>query len=216
MNKTVSVLIADDHELAREGLRVILESDGDFSVVGEAVDGAEAVQLAKDLHPDVVLMDLRMPEVDGIEAIRRIGAEKVSCAIVILTTFNEDELMYEGLRAGAVGYLLKDTDRDTLFETIRAAARGDALLKSDLLERLLARREDAAERDSRLKDPARLTDRELEVLAWTVRGKRNRQIARQLGISERTVKAHLARIYGKLGVDSRTAAVVKAVNNGLV
>ena len=137
MNAPIRVLVADDHLIIRQGLRLILETADDLELVGEASDGAEAVEKAAGLHPDVVLMDLRMPGMDGLSAIERLSAEQPQVAVVILTTFNEDELMTRGLRAGAKGYLLKDTDRETLFNTIRAAARGQTLLQPDTIARLL-------------------------------------------------------------------------------
>ena len=135
----IRILIADDHLIIRQGLRLILETEDDFELVAEAVDGAEALNLCKKLNPDVVLMDLRMPNMDGLTAIERLRAEQPGIAVVILTTFNEDDLMFRGLQAGAHGYLLKDTDRSTLFDTIRAAARGETLLKPEIMARVLAR-----------------------------------------------------------------------------
>src|SRR5574339_307074 len=134
----IKILIADDHLIIRQGLRLILETENDFELVGEASDGAEALSLCKKLNPDVVLMDLRMPNMDGLTAIERLRSEQPEIAVVILTTFNEDELMFRGLQAGARGYLLKDTDRSTLFDTIRAAAHGETLLKPEILARVLA------------------------------------------------------------------------------
>src|SRR5829696_1738251 len=134
----IKILIADDHLIIRQGLRLILETENDLELVGEASDGNEAVRLCKKLNPDVVLMDLRMPNMDGLTAIEKLRVEQPHIAVVILTTFNEDELMLRGLRAGARGYLLKDTDRNTLFNTIRAAARGETLLKPEILARVLS------------------------------------------------------------------------------
>ena len=209
----IKILIADDHLIIRQGLRLILETEDDFEVAGEASDGAEAVSLCKKLQPDVVLMDLRMPNMDGLTAIEKLRAEQPKIAVVILTTFNEDDLMFRGLRAGARGYLLKDTDRATLFNTIRAAARGETLLKPEIMARVLSQA-NAPKTDAH--EPANLTDRELEVLAAVARGERSKEIAAHLGISERTVKAHLASIYSKLGVDSRAAAIAVAAQTGLL
>src|SRR5215203_5864166 len=200
----IKILIADDHLIIRQGLRLILETENDFEIVGEAFDGAEAVSLCKKLKPDVVLMDLRMPNMDGLTAIEKLRSEQPAIAVVILTTFNEDELMLRGLRAGARGYLWKDTDRATLFNTIRAAARGETLLKPEIMARVLSQ---ANAPNIEFHEPINLTDRELEVLTSVARGERSKEIAVQLGISERTVKAHLASIYGKLSVDSRAAAI---------
>ncbi|HRW10201.1 MAG TPA: response regulator transcription factor [Caldilineaceae bacterium] len=217
MREPIRLLIADDHEVVRDGLRLLLETEEDFQVVGEAADGAAAVQLTDELQPQVVLMDLRMPGMDGLTAIDQIRARWPAVALVILTTYNEDDLMMRGLRAGACGYLLKDTNRQTLFATLRAAARGEVLLKPEVLARVLTQPQN---RDTRAGKPAEpglaLTEREQEVLAAVARGERSKEIAVQLQISERTVKAHLASIYNKLGVDSRAAAIAQAAQRGLL
>jgi NarL family two-component system response regulator YdfI len=218
----VRVLIADDHMLIRQGLRLILETASDFELCAEACDGIEAVRLAAEHQPNVILMDLRMPGMDGLTAIERLRVEQPHIAVVILTTFNEDELMIRGLRAGAKGYLLKDTDRETLFNTIRAASRGETLLKPDIMQRVLAmatapvRPQPASPTGPSSSDPLGLTTREREVLSAAARGERSKEIAARLGISERTVKAHLDSIYNKLGVDSRAAAVSVAIQKGLL
>ena len=209
----IKILIADDHLIIRQGLRLILETENDFDLVGEASDGAEALSLCKKLKPDVVLMDLRMPIMDGLTAIEKLRVEQPEIAVVILTTFNEDELMFRGLQAGAHGYLLKDTDRNTLFNTIRAAARGETLLKPEIIARVLLQANTPQAKSS---GPVNLTDRELEVLASVAHGERSKEIAMHLGISERTIKAHLASIYNKLGVDSRAAAIAVAAQKGLL
>jgi two-component system, NarL family, response regulator YdfI len=211
----IKILIADDHLIIRQGLRLILETEDDFELAGEASDGAEALRLCKTLHPHVVLMDLRMPNMDGLTAIERLRTEQPEIAVVILTTFNEDELMFRGLQAGARGYLLKDTDRAALFDTIRAAARGETLLKPEVMARVLALTNHRVT-TPQSNEPVALTDRELEVLRSVARGERSKEIAVQLGISERTVKAHLASIYSKLGVDSRAAAIAVAAQMGLL
>ena len=207
----IRVLIADDHEVVREGLKLILETEADFAVVGNAEDGAAAVQLTEQLRPDVVLMDLRMPGMDGLQAIEKIHACSPEIAVVILTTYNEDNLMVSGLRAGARGFLLKDTNRQTLFDSLRAAARGEALFLPDIIARVLSK----PQAEKRSESPA-LTGREIEILRAAARGERSKEIAARLSISERTVKAHLDSIYHKLGVDSRAAAVATAIERGLL
>ena len=215
MAETIRVLIADDHLIVRQGLRLILETDDRLELVGEASDGAEALVLARELEPDVVLMDLRMPGMDGLTAIERLQVEQPQVNVVILTTFNEDELMMRGLRAGARGYLLKDTSRESLFAAIRAAAKGEALLSPEVMERLLARMESEPTQAGRV-GGIELTAREQEVLEAVARGERSKEIAFHLGISERTVKAHLSSIYNKFGVDSRAAAIAVAAQRGLL
>jgi NarL family two-component system response regulator YdfI len=215
MPEPIRILIADDHLIIREGLRLILETNVRFSIVAEAEDGAQAVRMAGELDPQVILMDLRMPVMDGLTAIQQIHASKPQIAIVILTTYNEDDLMVRGLQAGARGYLLKDTNREVLFNTIEAAARGETLLKPEILARLLNRTMTAPSPTLHGFGPD-LTDRELEVLKAVATGNRSKEIAMQLNITERTVKAHLASIYNKLGVDSRAAAIAVAARRGLL
>ena len=213
MSNPIRILVADDHLIIRQGLRLILETEPDLLLVGEASDGAEALEMVDKFHPDVVLMDLRMPGMDGLTAIQKLRVTHPEVAVVILTTFNEDELMRKGLGLGARGYLLKDTDRGSLFNTIRAAARGETLLKPEILEKLLEK----AIPESKSTDGESsidLTDREIEVLAAVAQGERSKEIAYRLGITERTVKAHLSNIYSKLGVDSRAAAVSEAMRHG--
>jgi two-component system, NarL family, response regulator YdfI len=215
--KPIRVLIADDHLIVREGLQLILETADEFELVGEAADGAQAVQLANERKPDVVLMDLQMPHVDGLTAIAQIRAQLPHVAIVILTTYNEDDRMIRGLRAGARGYLLKDTDRETLLNTIRAAARGETLLKPEIMARVLAHADSTpAPVSARTPVPTELTERERQVLQLLVHGAQNKEIASRLNITERTVKAHLASIFNRLGVNSRTEAAAVAVRLGLV
>ena len=206
------ILIADDHLIIRQGLRLILETEDDLQLVGEASDGAEALRLCAELHPDVVLMDMRMPGMDGITAIEQLRQTMPEIAVVILTTFNEDGLMLRGIRAGAKGFLLKDTDRITLFDTLRAAARGETLLKPELMSRLL----EVAAAPAAPANPFHLTEREKEILAAVARGERSKEIAAKLHITERTVKAHLASIYQKMGVDSRAGAIAVAAHNNLL
>jgi NarL family two-component system response regulator YdfI len=215
MTRPIRVLIADDHLVVREGLRLILGISKEFKLVGEAGDGAMAVRLVGELKPDVVLMDLRMPGMDGLEAIERIHTEWPQIAVVILTTYNEDDLMIRGLRAGARGYLLKDTSREALLDAVRAAARGETLLQPDIMTRVLSHVESTPVR-TKPRDEIGLTEREIEVLTGVARGERNKEIAARLNIAERTVKAYLDSIYNKLGVDSRAAAVSLATQRGIL
>ena len=208
----IRVLITDDHLIVREGLRLILETTDRIEIVGEASDGAECLSLVSAFKPDVILMDLQMPRMDGITAINHLRRDHPEIAIVILTTFNEDDLMVRGLQAGARGYLLKDTSRENLLDTIQAAARGETLLKPEILARVLSARPATAASTT----DSLLTGRELEVLQAAARGERNKEIAYKLGITERTVKAHLASIYQKFSVDSRAAAVAVAAQRGLL
>jgi NarL family two-component system response regulator YdfI len=211
----IRVMITDDHLIVREGLRMILETADDLEVVGEATDGAECLRLVAEFAPDVILMDLQMPHMDGITAIDHLRKDQPQIAIVILTTYNEDDLMIRGLQAGARGYLLKDSSRENLLDAIHAAAKGETLLKPEILARVLA-----PQTQPKLASPAQaessLTERELEVLQSAARGERNKEIAYKLGITERTVKAHLQSIYQKFGVDSRAAAVAVAAQKGLL
>jgi NarL family two-component system response regulator YdfI len=221
------VLIADDHMVVREGLRALLDAEPDLEPVGAACDGAEAVRLAGELAPDVVLMDLRMPGVDGIEAIRRIKASYPEIQVVILTTYDDDRYIVRGLRAGARGYLLKDTDRKVLYDAIRAAARGESLLPSSVVDKMVAHlvdgdrgpRRGAGRGSHRGSPPVQtetLSPREAQVLALLAEGAANKEIARALDISERTVKAHVTGIFNKLGASSRTEAVAIAMRSNLL
>lgn len=212
----IKLLIADDHLIIRQGLRLILETEDDFDIVGEASDGTEAVERCLEFKPDVVLMDLRMPNMDGLAAIEKLREVQPETAVVILTTYNEDELMLRGLKAGARGYLLKDTDRNALFDTIRAAARGETLLKPDIMLKVLTLAGGGKHGNNESVLQIELTEREMEVLEVVARGDRSKEVAYQLGISERTVKAHLASIYAKLGVDSRAAAISVAIQKGIL
>lgn len=212
----IRVVVVDDHQIVREGLRMMLEILGEgFSLVGEAPDGVSAIRVVEEIQPDVVLMDLRMPGMDGLEAIKRIHSKWPQVAIVILTTYNEDEWLLKGLRAGACGYLLKDASSETLFHAIRSAARGETLLQPDVLARLLSHTSPKPPRSgSEFAGSIELTER--EVLAAVAQGERSKEIALRLGISLRTVGAHLTSIYTKLGVDSRTSAVATAIAHGLL
>lgn len=215
-DKPIRILITDDHLIVRQGLRLILNTARDIELVGEAENGAEALQLTAAHQPHVILMDLRMPVMDGLTAIEQLRQQHPQVAVIILTTYNEDEMMLRGLQLGARGYLLKDTDRETLLHTIRAAARGESLFKPDVVQRALSVQ--AAAPSPRQKTPVsdavQLTPRELEVLQAAATGERNKEIAVRLDISPRTVKAHLTSVYNKLGVDSRAAAIAIAAQKG--
>jgi two-component system, NarL family, response regulator YdfI len=207
----IRVLIVDDHLVVREGLRAILATAPDIALVGEAVDGAQAIQLARELVPDVVLMDLRMPGLDGIRAVEQIKAYDAEIEVVILTTYDDDEYIVRGLCAGARGYLLKDTKRQALFETIRAAARGESLLPPAILEKVVSHLA-----EPRAPASTDLSQRERQVLELMGQGATNREIAVELRIAERTVKAHITNVFNKLGVNSRTEAVAVAIRDGIL
>jgi DNA-binding NarL/FixJ family response regulator len=215
---TLGVLIADDQALMRAGFRMILESEPDLAVVGEAADGREAVAQAGRLRPDVVLMDVRMPEMDGIEATRRLLDGNGDTKVVMLTTFDMDEYVYEALRAGASGFLVKDVPPEQLVAGIRAVASGDSLLAPSVTKRLIqefVRRPRGTDRTSAT-ELDRLTAREVEVLRMTARGLSNGEIAGELFVSETTVKTHVAHLLAKLGVRDRVQAVVFAYESGVV
>lgn len=219
--QTIRVVIADDHAMVRKGLRLMVEEAGENIVlVGEAPDGRTAVTLVEQLQPDVVLMDVRMPALDGIAALKQIRAAWPHVAVIILTTYDEDDLILRGMRAGASGYLLKDTPLETLLYAIRTAARGEMLVQPAIMARLLTHLPDKTTGEKRLTLPmygyGTLTKREREVLAGLARGERSKEIAAHLGITERTVRAYLTSIYTKLNVDSRTAAIAVAVEHGLL
>ena len=214
----IRVLIADDQALVRTGFRVILDAEPDFEVVGESPDGRATIEDAARLHPDVILMDIRMPNLDGIEATRRIAAAgQPAPRILILTTFDLDEYIYDALRAGASGFLLKDAPSEQLIEGIRVVAAGDALLAPSITRRLI---------EGYVRQPAphvpdvaglsELTPREREVLELIARGHANADIARQLHVSDATVKTHVAHVFSKLNLHDRAQAVVYAYETGLV
>jgi DNA-binding NarL/FixJ family response regulator len=207
----IRIVVADDHEVVRSGYAALLDTQADFAVAGTATDGVEAVELCRAHRPDVVLMDVRMPNMDGIEATRQIDGPRV----LILTTFDLDEYVYDALRAGASGFLLKDVTAERLFDAVRVIAAGEALLAPTVTRRLIGE-------FSRLRpqprppDLAALTPRETEVLRLVAEGLSNPEIGRRLVVTEETVKTHVSRMLGKLGLRDRTQAVVAAYESGLV
>jgi DNA-binding NarL/FixJ family response regulator len=211
---TLRVLLADDQDLVRAGFRVILGMEDDLEVAGEAGDGLAAVELATRLRPDVVLMDVQMPGVDGLEATRRILAT-VDTKVVILTTFDSEDYLFEALRAGASGFLLKNASPEDLVDAVRVVARGDGLLSPEVTRRVIARFSTAAP-PVRAHRPPELTDREFEVLVQLARGASNAEIAAELYLGEATVKTHVSRVLAKLGLRDRTHAVVFAYERGIV
>jgi DNA-binding NarL/FixJ family response regulator len=216
---TIKVLIVDDQSLVRAGFQMILEAETDIEVVGEAADGLTAVLAAREIEPDVILMDVRMPNVDGLEATRRLlEGKETGPKILILTTFDIDEYVYEALRAGASGFLLKDTPPEQLVEAIRIVAGGDALLSPAVTRRVIAEFVRRPPAPSRQAPPGldELTARELEVLGLIARGLSNAEIAAEAYVSETTVKTHVARILMKLRLRDRVQAVVFAYEHGIV
>jgi DNA-binding NarL/FixJ family response regulator len=212
----IRVLIADDQALVRSGFRLIVETRSDLEVVGEAEDGAAAVELTRELEPDVILMDVRMPGLDGIEATRRIVAAGSPARILVLTTFDLDEYVYAAVRAGASGFLLKDVRPGDLVEAIRLVANGNALLGPSVTRRLLERFVDEHASAGAAEAVARLTEREREILTLLASGLSNAELAQQLVLSETTVKTHVSSVLRKLGVRDRVQAVIVAYDAGLV
>jgi DNA-binding NarL/FixJ family response regulator len=214
----VRIIVADDQQVVRAGFAALLDTQPDFTVIGMACDGNEAVRLSRDLHPDVVLMDIRMPGMDGIEATRQLATTATQPRILILTTFDLDEYVYEALRAGASGFLLKDVTAERLFDAVRIIAAGEALLAPAVTRRLIdefsrLRPRPAAASQTKI---ATLTSRETEVLRLVAKGLSNPEIAVRLVVTEETVKTHVSRVLSKLGLRDRTQAVVAAYEMGLV
>lgn len=215
---TIRVLIVDDQSLFREGLRTLLSAQKDLEVVGEASNGEEALRLIANFRPNIVLMDLRMPVLDGVKATARIRELFPEVKVIILTTFDDDELVFDGLRAGAIGYLLKDVSSESLFDAIRAASRGEYFLQPSITAKVVAEFARSPRTPSakiaELAEP--LSPREIEVLFLVAEGKSNREIAEQLVISEGTVKNHLSSILSKLGAKDRLQAVIRAREVGIL
>jgi DNA-binding NarL/FixJ family response regulator len=208
MAEQIRILIADDHPVVRTGLEGMLAGQPEFEVIGEATNGREAIDLADRLRPDVVLMDLRMPVLDGVLATSEIKRRRPAVQVLVLTTYDSDADILRAIEAGAIGYLLKDAPRDDLFRAIHAAAKGESFLAPAVAARLMGR----------IRAPAEemLSAREIEVLAMVARGASNKEVGRQLHISEATVKTHLIHIFEKLGVSDRTQAVTVAIQRGIV
>ncbi|MET8137576.1 response regulator transcription factor [Streptomyces sp. NPDC006290] len=215
---TIRVLIADDQQMVRQGFTVLLNTHPGIEVVGQAVDGLDAILKVAELAPDVVLMDIRMPELGGIEATRRITTDTPHIKVLVLTTFDLDEYVYEALRAGASGFLLKDASADQLAEAVRVVAAGDALLAPGITRRLIAEfsRLGSTPRAPLKQRIGDLTERETEVLAHIAQGLSNAEIAQRLVVAEQTVKTHVGRILVKLGLRDRTQAAVFAYESGLI
>ena len=212
MISAIRVLVADDHAIVRKGIRALLATEPDIKVVGEAENGQEAVTEAERLRPDVVLMDLVMPEVDGIEAIRRITARRPEARILVLTSFAADDKVFPAIKAGALGYLLKDSGPEELVQAIHQVYRGESSLHPTIARKLLQELSGPSERPP---TPEPLTEREVEVLRLVARGQSNREIADQLVISEATVRTHVSNVLGKLHLASRTQAALYALREGL-
>lgn len=209
MNAAIRILLVDDHAVVREGLRLFLEPDGHLEVVGEAANGKEALEAVERLQPDVVLMDLLMPVMDGVSAIREIKARHPEVEVIAVTSVLEDRLVVDAVQAGAMGYLLKDTDSDALIEAIHAAGRGEVRLHPEAAKRLVKEMRTADMRES-------LTARETDILRLIGKGQSNKEIAERLGLSELTVKTHVSRLLSKLDLPSRTQAALFALKQGLV
>ncbi|GAB4263862.1 MAG: response regulator transcription factor [Candidatus Promineifilaceae bacterium] len=218
MSEPIRILIVDDQRLMRDGLRILLEMEPDMTVVGEAENGREALTAYGELYPDVVLMDIRMPEMDGVAAIHQLRRQWPDARVIILTTFDDDEYIFEGLRAGALGYLLKDVSADELADAVRAVAAGDALIDPSVTRKVVAEFTRLAASRPQPQDtlPEPLTAREVEILQLVADGLTNRQIAERLFLAEGTVKNYVSNILAKIGARDRTQAALRARELGLV
>ncbi|MGG4221195.1 response regulator transcription factor [Paenibacillus jamilae] len=210
------ILIVDDHWVVREGLKLVLETNDSYEVIGEAGEGITALKLIEELQPDVILLDLYMPQMSGLETMKALREKQNETPVIILTTYNEDDLMIKGLSLGAKGYLLKDTSRENLFRTIESALRGETLLQPEITARVFAATNKKEAKPEPDESNLTLTDKERHILKSVAHGFKSKEIAFDMGISERTVKAHLTNIYNKLGVDSRSEAVAVSLERGIL
>jgi NarL family two-component system response regulator YdfI len=224
MSEVIRIVVVDDHPIVREGIRLMLATSDDLVLVGDAADGATALRMVEELQPDVVLLDMRMPGMSGLEVLESLRKAWPQIAVLILTTYNEDELIVRGFQAGASGYLLKEGSLEALFHALRAVAHGEVVVQPEIMARVLSHSASSATTSSPatnlhhtpLPGYMELTKREQEVLAGVASGERSKEIAKRLGITERTVRAYLTNIYPKLNVDSRASAVAVAIARGLL
>ena len=212
----INILIVDDHEVVRDGLVTMLGRQDDFTVAGEAKNGLEAVEKARSLQPDVILMDLRMHELDGVGDMSQIRVENPDVKFIVLTTYDTDEYIFDAINAGAKGYLLKDVSREELFQSVRAAFRGESFIEPGVAAKVLDRLVQVSRQASSTGGPQDLSERELGVLRLMAAGSANKQIASELSISESTVKTHVTNIFQKLDVGHRTEAVTRALQRGII
>lgn len=218
--KKIRVLIADDHQVVREGLTSILESKGEIEVIGQAADGKEAVAKTRELLPDVVLMDISMPNMNGVEATRQIKKENPQIGVVVLTMYADEEYIFDLVRAGAAGYLLKDADSAQIAKAIRAVSKGESMIHPAIAAKILNEFTHLSGRDNKVQKAARseddLSEREITVLKFMAEGRSNKEIANELNLSDKTIKNHIHHIFQKLNVTDRTKAVISAVKRGLI
>lgn len=210
----IRILIVDDHTMVRDGISTMLQRQPDFEVVGEASNGKEGLEQAERLQPDLILMDLRMPEMDGVEAMRQIRLIQPGVDFLVLTTFDTDEYIFDAVEVGAKGFLLKDTSRDELFNAVRAVSKGNSYFQPDIGSRLADQFAALRKGGGHVADT--LSEREREVLSLIAKGKANKEVATELSLSESTVKTHVSNIFSKLGVNDRTGAVTTAIQKGII
>jgi DNA-binding NarL/FixJ family response regulator len=211
--RKIKILIADDHPIVREGLASMLRNEGGFEVMGEAENGQEAINKTLEMSPDVVLMDLRMPGIDGVEAMRKIGAQNKNIKFVVLTTYDNDDYLFKGIEAGAKAYLIKDSPRNEIFNAIRAVFEGESIIPPKIATRVLDR---FAEISHEFQNSPAFSDREMEILGLISKGLANKDIAAKMFVSESTVKTYIQSIFHKLGVNDRAQAVMEAIKRGIL